>query len=200
MALLKTDLVTGPSAEPLKMGDIKNHLRIEEGETAEDELLKRLRATARQRVEKITNRKLITQTWKAYYDEWPSGDAIVLPYTPLSTGTAPSITYVDSTAGSNTFSTTGWRSDSVTEPPRLVLTYSQSWPSASLDNMNPIYAQFVCGYGNTSTSVPEEIKSAMLLMVGHLYENRETHLVGRTINAIPDSLDALLASYRVWNM
>ena len=197
MGLLKTALITAPTAEPLRLGDVKDHLRIERGETVEDDLLKSLIKTARQRVEDITNRKLINQTWKVYLDGWPNSDAITLPYAPLSTGTAPAITYLDSTGGSNTFSTTGWRCDSVTEPNRVVLTYAQDWPTASLDNSNPINVQFKCGYGTASSDVPDQIRTAMKIVVADLYENRESILVGRTVTEVPNTVNALLASYRL---
>jgi len=32
---------------------------------------------------------------------------------------------------------------------------------------------FTCGYGSAASDVPADIRQAALLIVGHLYENRE---------------------------
>ncbi len=45
--------------------------------------------------------------------------------------------------------------------------------------------------------VPTPIRQAMLLMVGHLYENREASTVGPAITELPMGVEALLAPYRV---
>lgn len=201
MNLLKTSLVTAPAVEPVNLTDVKSHLRI--SSTAEDSLLNGFISGARQRIEAITNRKLINQTWKVYYDDWPIDDCLTLPYTPLSTGTAPIITYEDAEKTSYALSSTAWRSDSVTEPPRLCLEYNDSWPTVTLNKINPISAQFVCGYSTASSSaVPESIQIALKMIVGHWYENREEYAVGyggMDVKEIPGAVNALLAPYRIWS-
>ena len=203
MRLLKTSLVTAPSAEPIGLTDVKKQLRLPLGETAENDLLNGFISGARQRVETITNRKLIMQTWKVYYDDWPTDDCLILPYTPLSTGTAPIITYEDAQKTGYILPSTAWRSDSVTEPPRLCLEYNDSWPTVTLNNVNPVCVQFVCGYSTASSSaVPASIQIALKMIVGHWYENREQYLVGHggiDIKEIPGAVNALLAPYRIWS-
>ena len=203
MGLLRTSVVTGPSAEPLKLGDIKDHLRIERGETEEDDYLKTLRTAARQRAEAITNRKLITQTWAFYMNDWPGGDYITLPYAPLSTGTAPVVTYYDSDRSSNTLSSTAYYSDAVTEPPRLHLTYSDDWPTTTLDGMNPVKVQCVYGYGTASSDVPAAIRQAMLVMIADSYEARESFVTGTIVGSYNGKsamvVDAILAPHRMYS-
>ncbi|HOD72239.1 MAG TPA: hypothetical protein PKO27_14500, partial [Deltaproteobacteria bacterium] len=46
---------------------------------AEDDLLGDILTTAREHVEDITGRAILTQTWDAYLSEWPDGDHIILP-------------------------------------------------------------------------------------------------------------------------
>lgn len=45
-------------------------------------------------------------------------------------------------------------------------------------------------------TVPEPIKTAILLLAGHWYENREAVVTGTIATALPMSVDALIAPYR----
>lgn len=197
---MKTALLTASTGECLTLEEIKDHLRIEYGETADDVLLKGLRTAAMQRIETITNRKLLTQSWYVYHNEWPSGDNydhFNIPYPPLQSIPSSGLRYTKSTGGSTTFSSTKWDSDIVSEPGRLVLDYNDEWPTETLHNNNPIRIQFVCGYGTKSSEMPESLKLAMKILIEHWYENREPFLIGQTISAIPETVEALISDYRV---
>jgi uncharacterized phiE125 gp8 family phage protein len=179
------------------MEEIKLHLRIPEGETAEDALLDGLQDAAIEYVENHTNRKLMTQRWKVYFDDWSTGDSFEIPYPPLQSIPSTGVVYTNSTNDSTTYGSTKWQSDTVSEPGRLVREYEESsWPTtATLHNKNPIAIEFVCGY-TTGSNVPQSIKQAMLLIIGDLYENRENSMVGQPITTVPLAAKSLLASYR----
>jgi len=55
---------------------------------------------------------------------------------------------------------------------------------------------FVSGYG-AAAAVPKAIKQALLLLIGHLYENREA-VTTANLNELPMAVNALLYPYRVW--
>jgi hypothetical protein len=44
--------------------------------------------------------------------------------------------------------------------------------------------------------VPLPIKQAMYLIIGHLYENRQTVMTGTQVHEVPYSAEFLLESYR----
>lgn len=52
----------------------------------------------------------------------------------------------------------------------------------------------------TGNAVPMPIRSAIMFMAEHLYENREPIVVGRSQTAIeiPGTVDAMLAPYKIW--
>ena len=50
----------------------------------------------------------------------------------------------------------------------------------------------VAGYG----AVPEQVQQAILLLVGHFYENRESVIVGQPVANVPMATDHLLQAYR----
>lgn len=54
--------------------------------------------------------------------------------------------------------------------------------------------------GYAADAVPAPIRHAILLMVGHLYENRMAVTAATHIGAMPLGVDALLSPYRVWGI
>jgi len=164
---------------------------------SDDDLLNALITTARQHVENVTNRALITQTWELWLDRFPVNE-IEIPLPPILTGGISSIKYYDTSNTEATVTASDYFLDFKSEPGRVVLAYGCSWPSTTLRSVNGVCVTFTCGYG-AATAVPKAIKQAMLLLIGHLYENREAV---QTTGAMPKELqlafDALLAPYRIW--
>lgn len=46
--------------------------------------------------------------------------------------------------------------------------------------------------------LPLSLKQAILLMIGHLYENREAAMIGVSITKIPYGIEYLVAPYKSW--
>ncbi|MEO5366055.1 MAG: head-tail connector protein [Magnetococcus sp. WYHC-3] len=192
-------LVSAPSTEALRLGDIKRHLRLSTGATNEDKMLKVYRAAARDRVETYLERKLIHQRWYHVLDEWPEGEYFRLQYAPVTSAPSSAIVYKKSDGTSTTLSSSAWEVDIMNDPGRISLGYGEDWPTDSLWNVNPIRVEYKVGYSNQSTGIPEAITNAMLLIIGHLYENREEVSVvgaGRSVQQIPKAAEYLLAPYR----
>lgn len=179
------------------LDEVKDHLRIPRGEPSEDDYLETLREVAIDTVQSYTGRKLLTQTWYYYQDEWPSTDNIEMPFAPLQSVPATGIYYTNSTNDSTTFSSTEWAADTASEPGRIILEYDSEWPtSAVLDTNNPIRYEFVCGY-TTPSNIPAPIKHATKMIISELYENREESLIGQSVTPMPWVAKRLLAPYRM---
>lgn len=163
----KLDLVTGPTREPVPVEEMKDHLRIDIDD--DDKLLDKLIRSARAWCEKTQNRAYLTQTWDLYLDDFPDVP-LELPYPPLQSVTH--IKYYSTADVATEVAETVYRADTYSQPGRIDLKYSQSWPSATLRTMNGVAIRFVAGY-TAINKVPEEIKIAVKLLTGHLYENRE---------------------------
>ncbi len=164
---------------------------------AEDDLLNSLITAAREHVENVIHRRLISQTWDYYLLEWPGSDRIVLPYPPLQSVT--SIAYTDTDSSSTTMTvTTDYVVDAIDKfNPGIVLAYGKSWPGVALTPVNPIKVIYVAGYGDASTNVPDPIIHAMKIMISHWFEHREFISEGHIIPQIPLSADSLLRPYKV---
>lgn|SRR5574337_1304521 len=188
-----TRLYTAPAVEPVTLEEAKNHLRVDLDD--DDSLIESLVRAAREHAEVFTGRALISQTWEAYLDEWPKGDSISLPYPPLKSVTG---VYYTGTDGNETeLAGTEYAVDTVSIKGRVVLKSGKSWPSAELGPLNPIRIRFVAGYGDTALGVPEGIRSAIKLILGTLYQYRETIIIGTIVSEMPMAIDSLLWPYRV---
>jgi len=185
--------VTAPSAEPISTAEAKLHLRVDISE--DDAVIDRLVGAARRRVEQFTRHALITQTWRLSLSEWPSGDAIEVPLPPLQS-VGVSIKYKDTAGNESTFSSSSYIVDTDPTPGRIVLAYGESWPGTALYPTSPIAVQFTAGFGDAGSDVPEDIRQAILLLVGHYYENREASVAVGNVQVLPLGVASLLWEYR----
>lgn len=187
-------LVTSPAEEPITLTEAKTHLRVDF--STDDTYITSLIVAARIQAEDLLCRALITQTWDHYLTDFPRGDSIRIPKGRLQSVT--SLKYTDaegteSTVDSATYHVVTWE-----DPGRIALAYSQTWPSVTLRSVGGVCVRFVCGYG-AAAAVPKTIKQAMLLTIGHWYENREEVVVGQGLTTIqlPIAAEALLWPYRI---
>ncbi|HCU2333904.1 TPA: phage gp6-like head-tail connector protein [Klebsiella aerogenes] len=58
------------------------------------------------------------------------------------------------------------------------------------------------GYSEDEDSIlpGDDVKAAMLLLIGHWYANRETVSVGQTVAEVPFAVEALLQPYRIYGV
>jgi len=183
---------SAPAVEPITTAEAKTHLRIDHAD--EDNFIDDLITAAREYVEDVSRRALVTQTWRMSLQAWPAGDEILLPRPPLQS--VMSVVYIDSDGDSTTWSTDGYDVDTDGEPGRIVLAYGESWPSVTLRPTNPIQIIFVAGYGDAASDVPQWAKKAMMLLLGHWYENREDTIPGTIIKGIPLGVESLIWANR----
>ena len=196
-------IVTEPTIEPLDLDELEDHLRLSETSTGEEDILLTFYLTAARRYwEKVQGRAYLHQTWNLILDDFPSGSTIKLARPPLV-----SVTHLKhyGTGGTATTMTAGnYYVDTDSEPGRLCLAYGESWPTATLRPNNGVEIQFLAGYGSAASSVPSEIKEALKLAVGHLYERREADDI---LKVTPDwvaqsfmAVDSLMGIDRIWQV
>lgn len=155
---------------------------------ADDTLITRLITAARRTCERYQGHVYISQTWDLYLDAWPT-TPFKFPLAPLQSVTH--IKYYDTDETEYTFSADSYHVDAMGWPGRVGLAYGEVWPTTTLRTLNGVVIRFVAGYGDTVDDVPEDFREAILMLVGHFYENRETTLV-RPPDVIPFGVQALL--------
>lgn len=184
--------VTDSTAEPITTAEAKAHLRVDIPD--DDAYIDSLISASRHKLEREWNRAFVNQTLRATYDTFPlNGGPIYLPRPPLTSTTSDiAITYINSTGGSSTLSSSDYQVDSRSEPGRILPAFGQSFPSTR-NVLNAVAVQYVAGYG-ASSAVPATIKHALKMMLSHYYENREPVVTGTIVAQIPETVANLMGA------
>jgi len=186
-------LLIAPTAEPLELVDAKAHMRVSADDTSEDLLITSMIRAARQKAEQLTQRSLITQTWKYVFDCFDDCYPLLLAKGPHQS--ISSIVYKDMAGADQTLATTDYVYDLSGPLARITPTFGKSWP-VTLPQIAACSVTFVAGYGGEAEDVPEGIRQWMLLRIATLYEHREEFVTGTIVSPLPH-VDCLLEPYRV---
>lgn len=212
---------TEPAANPVTLAEAKLHLRIDS--SAEDSLISNLITAATRWAEDYCDRTFCTTQWTMRLDSFygaigspvqfgllsdgnniegrqgtvPNLD-IELPRPPMiqsGTATAVTITYTPSAGASTaTLDATEYRVDRQSTPGVCRPLYGQSWPS-HLTDQNSTTVTWWAGYSVDGTSVPAPVKAAVLMLVAHLWRNREM-ATEAALTEVPMGTKALLDTIR----
>jgi uncharacterized phiE125 gp8 family phage protein len=155
-------------------------------------MLARLITAAREYVEQHTNRQTTVATWELTLDRWPSGHIIRLPRPPLASVT--SLKYYDADNVQQTWSSSNYLVRTSHEPGQVHKYNTVTWPTVK-DRPDAIAVRYVAGVAQASVS--QRIKAAILLLVGHWFENREAVVIGTIATEIPVAVQSLLEQLRV---
>ena len=189
--IIDYSLKTAAATEPITSSEAKLHLRVDL--STDDTLIAALIQAAREQVEAYTGRTLVSSSYYGYADDIDS-DGFEITMCPVTAITA--ITYKDTAGTTQTWANTNYILNSTRTPARIGLASSVAIPSTYGGN-HDWRVEFVTGYANAA-AVPAAIKSAMLLLIGHLYEHREAVIIGTITAQLPLSVEYLLTPYVVW--
>jgi uncharacterized phiE125 gp8 family phage protein len=191
-------IITPATVEPVTLAEARAHLRIEAFGSPlahpDDDQVEMMLTSARQFCEEYTGLALSDQTIEFAYDEFPDGN-IELPLTPCTAIT--SIKYFDVDDVETTLSNALYALDDYSKPNKIRLTLNSVWPSTN-DDANNVKVRVEVG--NAPANVPFPIKSAILLLLGNFYENRQQDQLGsgrNTFNSLPMGVLSLLQPYRL---
>lgn len=187
-------IITPPQTEPVTLEEAKLHLRVDGVE--EDSLILSLIKTAREYCEDFQNRAYLIQTWELLLDAFPTFPVlpIKIPKPPLKE--IITISYIDKDGDYHTIDNCDYIVDTASEPGRIIPAYGKTWPQVILQPIGAVKIRFTTGYDDV-TLVPEKIKQAMKLLIGHWYEHREEVNLGVSVSEIPMAAKMLLWQDRV---
>jgi uncharacterized phiE125 gp8 family phage protein len=77
---------------------------------------------------------------------------------------------------------------------KIVPAYNVTWPSVRWQ-YNAITVRMVVGW--LAPEFPSDLRQAMLLLISHWYENRETVVIGQAPSALPMATEAILSGYKI---
>jgi uncharacterized phiE125 gp8 family phage protein len=180
-------VVTVPAAnEPITLSEAKAHVRVTSSD--HDAVLAVCIAAARDLAEQYTGIKLVTQT--VTFSARHFRTVMDLPAAPLQ---SLSIQYLDTEKESQTLNPALYDISGVsTLRPTVSRADGASWPSL-YNHPEAVTITAVVGY----EAVPDAIRSALLLMIGHLFDNREA-VNAETMSEVPMTTMALLENYRTF--
>jgi uncharacterized phiE125 gp8 family phage protein len=188
---MKLAVVTPPAEEPIPLELAKKQARVDHAH--EDDLISLYIATAREKCEELTRRALAVQTLKFSLASFPQESYIRVPRPPLIS--IDGITYVDDDGIEHTMSAADYLADTEGDPGRVVLKSGVSWPTDSLLSGDAVRITYQAGYA--PEALPKTYQAAMLMLISHLYEQREAS-VEAALSEIPFGVTALCLSNRGW--
>jgi len=187
---MNVERIADAKAEAISLDEARKQCRILG--TDSDVVLRRYIEAARNYVESITRNPLVEGVYRFYFDCYEPFFKVHYPIV--------SITSIDYKIAEDT----GEYEDSLSTEDYY---YVQHEGRINIKNnaMSDLYAQHnairmtvVAGQPNIG-SIPGDIILAMLLMIGHWYENREAVSVVQ-LNQIPMGAAALLGPYRAYSL
>ncbi len=158
-----------PAIEPVSLSEAKEHLRITNSN--DDSFINRLITSARQISENFTGLGFIQQSYSIFIDEFPKSGVIKIPKQPFL-----SLQAINIYDASDNFVAEDLNLYSIDQiQGRIVLKDGYIAPIAKR-KINGIEISFNVGYGTNASDVPEDIKTAILLLVASMYENRGNNI------------------------
>lgn len=186
------ELVTAPASEPLSQATAKAHCRVTSA--AEDDLFDRLIVAARRHIESTYGLALIDQTHKATLDAWPVRGLELTPY-PVS-----ALSSVKVWNGTTLVTQTASLYQLLPGRPGRVVLADNATPAVPGRTRAGIVVEFVAGFGADDTDTPEDVTQALLMLIAHWYENRETVIIGaketKVSSEVSRGVSDLLFPYR----
>lgn len=200
MNLRGPKVIVEPESEPLTIEECRAHLEAAAyGDTSQDDIddtmIMAWQAAAREYCEQFLGLSLSLRVLEVELDVFPNEsddgtDEIELPFGPVI-----EVRSFDPTGSSSSSSeaVVSYSLDDYSKPNRLRPV--GSWPAGG-----PIRIRYLAGYGLDSDvdgiELPNAIRAAILLMLGHLYANREAS-TEKAMSELPLGVETLLRPHRV---
>ena len=180
-------IITPPTLEPVSLVEVKDQLGITDD--ALDIIITNRIKGAREWVENYCDRALVNQTIEFRLTTFP--EMIDIPRPDASSVTY--IKYVDEDGVEQTIDSSLYTLDTWNNIIRPV--YGQDWPTPRAE-LNAVRIRYVGGYGSTAASVPDNIRDAIINVVGHWTNYQGRIQAGTVITQVPGAIRKILNEYR----
>ncbi|SEG20468.1 head-tail connector protein [Marinobacterium lutimaris] len=177
----------------------------------EDALFDALIAAAYKTAENMTGRSFVDRTETLVLDGFPAStlyvttlascfpksikglsNTVELPWTPVQS--VDSVEYVDPEGETQTLNAPPLRLDTRPLYPTLAPQWGTEWPD-TIDEPESVTITATVGYADED--LPPDVRCALLLIIGHLYANRESVVIGTISSELPMGVHALLDPYKI---
>jgi len=182
---------------PVSLEEVKGFIHVEGENLDEDDLLTLHIKAATHTLEVLGWQSIIQKTRVLYLRDYP--DKIYLPYPPFqalnSVLSVTSIKYLPSSDGENytALNSSNYGLNETSFSPYIYWKSNASFP-AIFDDVKAIEVIYNTGYPDAE-SVPSEIKSVILCLVSHLYDNRDL-VAPVQLHELPIAMNIMIESIR----
>ena len=184
--------VVQPSSEPVTLAEAQLHLRLDTAGSPpshpDDTLVEALISASRENAEQYTSLTIASCVYEMQGKA--EDDELSLQTYPVTS--IASVTYHDEDDVTQTVSASNYYVDNFQRPARLV--FKEPAPSQTLTVR--FSAGFTDGQSPNEYPIPSGIKASILLLLGHLYENRES-VTAQSLSEMPMGYLYLLTSHRI---
>tara|TARA_B100002019_G_scaffold111531_1_gene95959 strand:- start:15877 stop:16494 length:618 start_codon:yes stop_codon:yes gene_type:complete len=182
------------SSEPISLAEAKSFLRVTHNN--DDSFITSLITACRQSLEITTRRCLsASQSYEVSYCDFPTSYfKLILPNPPITTFSSLKYYNVDgvlTTVDSNSYI----HENNGNGVSFLAMLDTYSKPTLHKPRIAPVVASYVSGY--TSSTLPEPLKQAMLLLIAHYYDTREIISYGDIPYKIQRTVDFISEQYKI---
>lgn len=196
----RIERIAQPAAEALTLAEVKEQLRIGQGNDDDKPFLERCIKAAREMVEGPDGAgiAIMSAGWRLKLDCFPAEIRIPMG----SVLSIEAIKYLDATGTVQTLSAGEyqWRTDRFGA--FISPAYGKAWP-ATRQMYDAVKVEFIAGFPGTGAEpvdlkmIPENLRIAMLMLIAHWDANRETSVVGEVPADIAFGYEAIMNMFRV---
>lgn len=191
-------VIARPGVEPVSLEQALAHLRLDAYDSPpshpDEPLVEALITAARETAENYLNARIAG--WELELRLPGFSSVIRLPDAPVQSVEA--VTYIDQDGAVQTVDPALYELAGPPSAPIVRPVYGEEWPGGVRCQDDAVRVRYVTGYSTGSPDMlPEAIRRAILLIVGHLYENREQTVIGTIVSELPMGVLFLLQPYRL---
>lgn len=179
---MKPLLISSSATEPIDLEEAAENVRAQHDGNSpptyyEAALIRRLITTARQACEEHTELSLVMKTWEVAAESFAT--RIELPFGPVRS--VESVRYTNTSGEDTLLGVDQYRISRYEPVPVLVTAYGGAWPADARCDLDSVRVRYKAGYPSTDSppqEVPEIIRQAMHLYIGHYFAHREAVIEG----------------------
>ena len=179
------------ASHPVSLAEVRARLRLD-ATVGDDDDVTLMLADAEKWWEDYTGCSLMPRTIDLVVDRFPTHAVLPLQTEPIRS--IDVVTYVDEAGVSQILAPAMYQADTGTRGGRLRI--KGSWPSTEVDRINTVNVAMSAGYADAA-SVPGDIKSALILVVGARYNFREELIAGTIARSIPGGAQSIADRYKL---
>ena len=183
----KRRLITDVTTQPLTLSQVKSWLNIEAACTEFDTMLTELIPVARQKVEDVTNFKLGGATLEFVFPRFDSELWLEI----ATIETVESVKYYDGVNDIQTLAPELYETQLIEFPYMILPAFNVTYP-LTYTRHDAVIVQVVTG-----NDYPKPLLTAMKMILGHWFENRQDVIIGHGATEVPQASQDLMNIYKL---